>query len=143
MKQRMVRAGDGRDYDWTNDHIFIKTPAEMTDGRVTLVEDILKPGFHLARHHHQVMTEIFFVLDGEARFAFDDETVLATRGMTVIVPPGIRHEVSAPDGARFLTLFTPGGFDQYLAALASLAPAQIDDPDFISALGQQYDIWVD
>ncbi len=143
MKQHIVPAGDGPDYDWTNDHIFIKTPAEMTDGRVTLVEDILKPGFHLPRHHHQVMTEIFFVVEGEATFAFDDETVQATVGMTVTVPPGIRHEVSSPGGARFITVFTPGGFDHYLAELAALAPAQMDDPAVITALGRRYDIWVE
>ncbi len=143
MKQHIVPAGGGPDYDWTNDHVFIKTPMEMTDGRVTLVEDTLKPGFHLPRHHHRAMTEIFFVLEGEATFAFDDETLQARTGTTVTVPPDVRHEVSAPNGARFLTVFTPGGFDRYLAELASLAPAQLDDPDLITTLGQRYDIWVD
>ena len=143
MKHHVVPAGAGPDYDWTNDHIFVKTPADMTDGRVTVVEDVLKPGFHLPRHHHRAMTEIFFVLEGEATFAFDDETVQARTGMTVTVPPDLRHEVSAPNGARFLTVFTPGGFDRYLAELAALTPAQMEDAGFIAALGERHDIWVD
>jgi len=143
MRHQVVPAGAGPDFDWTNDHMYVKTPVEMTDGRVTVVEDILKPGFHLPRHHHQAMTEIFFVLEGDATFVFDDETVLATVGMTVTVPPGVRHEMSCPGGARFITVFTPGGFDRYLAELASLSPAQMDDAGAIAALGERYDIWVD
>ena len=143
MKQHVVPAGGGPDYDWTNDHVFVKTPSEMTDGRATVVEDILKPGFHLPRHHHRVMTEIFFVLEGDATFAFNDETIQVTVGMTVTVPPGIRHEVSASGGARLITVFTPGGFDHYLAELAPLTSAQMDDRELMAALGQRYDIWVD
>jgi len=143
MRHHVVPAGAGPDYDWTNDHIYVKTPADMTDGRVTVVEDVLKPGFHLPRHHHRVMTEIFFVLDGEATFVFDDETVQAWAGMTVTVPANVRHEVSAPNGARLITVFTPGGFDRYLAELAALAPDQLEDADFMAALGQRYDIWAD
>ena len=143
MKQHVVPTLGGPDYDWTNDHVYIKTPAEMTDGRVTVVEDVLKPGFHLPRHHHRAMTEIFFVLEGEATFAFDDETVPVTAGRTVTVPPSIRHEVSSPGGARLITVFTPGGFDRYLAELASLPPDQLADAAYVTLLGHRYDIWVD
>ena len=48
----------------------------------------------------------------------------------------MRHEVTCPDGARLLTIFTPGGFDQYLAELAALSPAERDDADRIRVLGR-------
>lgn len=143
MKQLVVAAGAGPDYDWASDHIFVKTPVALTDGRVTVVEDILKPGFHLPAHHHRAMVEIFYVLEGQVTFIFADETVETTTGMTVMVPPGVRHEVSAPAGARLITIFTPGGFDGYLAELAALAPAQSGDADLLAELGRRYDIWVD
>ena len=44
MNQHVVAAGDGVDYDWTNDHIFVKSPMAMTDGRVAVVEDLFTPG---------------------------------------------------------------------------------------------------
>jgi hypothetical protein len=47
VKQQTIGAGAGLDYDWSNDRIFVKVPAALTDGRVTLVEDELKPGFHI------------------------------------------------------------------------------------------------
>ncbi len=82
MKQEIIGNGQGRDYDWSNDHIFVKTTADTTGGRVTVVEDTLKPGFHLLRHYHKEMTETFYILDGEVVFRFDDETVIATPGTT-------------------------------------------------------------
>ena len=37
----------------------------------SLVEDTMKPGFHLGRHHHKKMTEIFYILEGELTLIFD------------------------------------------------------------------------
>lgn len=142
MKQQTIGAGAGLDYDWSNDHIFVKTPASLTDGRLTLVEDTLKPGFRLARHQHKVMTEIFFVLAGEVTFAFDDETVVATPGTTLTIPPHIWHEVTCPQGGKLLTIFSPGGFDQYLAELAALTPAQSADAALMQSLAERYDTWM-
>ena len=45
VKRRFVPAGGGgEDYDWTNDHVYVKAPFEVSDGRVTLVEDTLSQG---------------------------------------------------------------------------------------------------
>ena len=141
MKQHIVAAGGGPEHDWSQDRIAIKTPAEMTDGRVTVVEDTLKPGFHLPAHHHRSMVEIFYVLDGEVTFVFGDETAIATPGSTVTIPSNVSHEVSCLAGGRLVTIFTPGGFDHYLAELAALTPDELGDADRIRELGERYDIW--
>jgi quercetin dioxygenase-like cupin family protein len=141
MKQRVVEAAGGRDYDWTNDHIYVKTTADLTGGRLTVVEDTLKPGFHLARHYHKEMTEVFFVLEGEITFVFGDEAVVATPGVTVNVPPGVVHEVSSERGGKLITMFSPGGFERYLEALASLSEAQSEDAAFMRSLAEEHDIW--
>lgn len=141
MKQHLVRAGEGPDYDWAQDHLTVKTPLELTEGRVTVVEDTLKPMFHLPRHYHRSMVEIFYILEGEVTFDFADETMVAGPGTTVTVPPETRHEVTCPAGARLITIFTPGGFDQYLAELAQLTPTALADVDLVRELGQRYDIW--
>ena len=64
MTHSVIRPGEGLHYDWTKDHIVVKTTLGITDGRVTVVEDTIKPGFHLPRHHHKRTVEIFYVLDG-------------------------------------------------------------------------------
>ena len=73
MKKEIVLPGQGKSYDWAKDHVFVKSALTLSEGRLTLVEDHLKPGFFLARHHHKKMIEIFYVLDGEVEFKFDDE----------------------------------------------------------------------
>ena len=140
-KQRIVLPGQGKSYDWSKDHVFVKSTHELSDGRLTLVEDTLKPGFFLARHHHKKMIEIFYVLDGVVEFAFDDENVTATTGTTLNVPPNVRHEVKSQTGAKLLTIFSPGGFDAYLEELVVLTEGQYGDAAFMKNLSERYDIF--
>ncbi len=142
MPQQIIQSGHGRDYDWANDHIFVKTTLDLSEGRVTLVEDTLKPGFHLARHHHRTMVEIFYILEGEVEFTFDNETVIATAGMTINIPPDTWHDVKSVKGGKLLTIFSPGGFDQYLEKLASLSTEQFADEAFMTDLAEKYDTWM-
>jgi quercetin dioxygenase-like cupin family protein len=142
MKQQVVSSGQGQNYDWANDHIYVKTTQGLTGGRVTVVEDTLKPGFHLARHHHKQMTEVFYILEGEVLFKFDDEVVLATPGATVNIPPNIWHDVSCEKGGKLITIFTPGGFDMYLQALASMSQEQFADEKTMTNLAEQFDTWM-
>ena len=44
-KQHIVLPGQGKSYDWSKDHVFVKAAHDLSDGRLTLVEDTLKPGF--------------------------------------------------------------------------------------------------
>lgn len=142
MKVQIIASGQGPEYDWSNDHIFVKAGQDLTDGRVTVVEDTLKPGFHLARHHHKVMTEIFYILAGEITFTFDDEMVIAHPGMTITIPPYNWHDVKCTKGGRLITIFSPGGFDRYLEELASLSQEQFANEAVLTALAEQYDTWM-
>jgi quercetin dioxygenase-like cupin family protein len=141
MKQQIILPGQGKSYDWSKDHIFVKSTLDLSDGRLTLVEDRLKPGFSLARHHHRKMIEIFYVLDGAVEFIFDDESVVATPGTTLNVPPNVWHEVKSTEGARLLTIFSPGGFDRYLEELVVLTEGQYADAAFMRDLSERYDIF--
>ena len=141
MKQEIVLPGQGKSYDWAKDHVFVKSAVALSDGRLTLVEDRLKPGFFLARHHHKKMIEIFYVLEGSVEFAFDDEKVIAMPGTTLNVPPDVWHEVRSDEGAKLLTIFSPGGFDTYLEELVALTEGQYADAAFMTALSEKYDIF--
>lgn len=141
-KQEVIEAGGGPSYDWTNDHICVKTTCDHADGRVTVVEDRLKPGFHLARHYHKRMTEIFYILEGEVTFNFSDESVVASRGVTINIPPNVVHEVTSKEGARLITVFSPGGFDTYLAKLSTMTEEQFADAALMRTLSEEYDTWM-
>ncbi len=127
MKHQVILPGEGTDYDWTNDHIYVKTVGAFSDGRVSFVEDTLKPGFHLARHYHKKMTEVFYVLEGEMTVIFGDETVVAKAGTTINVPPNVWHEAKSENGAKMLSLFSPSGFEDYLAEMATMTDEQFAD----------------
>ncbi len=141
MKPSIILPGQGKSYEWSQDHVFVKSTQDLSGGRVTVVEDVLKPGFSLARHHHKKMIEIFYVLEGSVQFAFDDESVTALPGTTLNVPPDVWHEVKSPGGARMLTIFSPGGFDAYLEELVALTEGQYGDAAFMRDLSERYDIF--
>lgn len=88
------------------------------------------------------MTEIFYVLAGEIEFKFDDGAVVATPGVTINIPPNIWHDVKCEAGGKLLTIFSPGGFDKYLAELASLTDEQFSDEKFMTSLAEKYDTWM-
>ena len=141
MRHEIVLPGQGKDYPWAKDHVFVKSRFDLSEGRMTLVEDTLKPGFRLARHHHKRMLEVFYILEGAVEFEFDDQTVEAVPGTTLSVPPDVWHEVRCPQGAKLLTIFTPGGFDKYLEELVALTESQYADPAFMTALSERFDIF--
>jgi quercetin dioxygenase-like cupin family protein len=140
-KQQLIRNGGGQDYDYSMDHCFVKLASEDTNGELALVEDELKPGFKLARHHHKKMTEVFYVLDGEIEFKFDDETVTLTRGDTLTVPPNVWHAAECKNGGRMLTIFKNGRFDEYLERLSTMTDEQFQDSELMKSLGEEFDIY--
>lgn len=141
MKHKTVQPGEGIEYKWSSDHIFVKSVGALADGRVSMVEDTLKSGFHLARHHHKKMTEIFYILEGELTLIFDDENVVASAGTTVNVPANVWHEAKSENGAKMLSIFSPAGFEDYLAKMKTLTDEQFADAVFMQALNEKYDIW--
>lgn len=141
MNYEIIQSGKGIDYEWSSDHIFVKTFGKLSEGRVSMVEDTLKPGFHLGRHYHKEMTEIFYILEGEVTLISDDETVAASAGTTINVPPNVWHEAKSENGATMFSVFSPAGFEDYLAQMKTLTDEQFADETFMQALNEEYDIW--
>lgn len=85
--------------------------------------------------------EIFYILEGEVTFQFDDKDVPATPGTTICVPPYVYHQVLSEGGCKLITVFAPGGFDEYLAELVTCTESQFADAAFMDALGNKYDLF--
>jgi quercetin dioxygenase-like cupin family protein len=141
-RYRLVPPGGGPNYDWTQDHTFVKVAAGDTGGAFTLMEDNLKRAFALGLHLHRQHAETFYVLEGNVDFHIDGDWMTAVPGTTVHIPPGIPHAVTLPAGerGRMLMIFQPAGFDQYLAALARMTEQELGDAPRMAALAEQYDI---
>jgi mannose-6-phosphate isomerase-like protein (cupin superfamily) len=123
--------------------IDVKVGAPGTNGQFGFIEYTAPSGFPRPPAHVLFeMIEAFYVLEGELTMQLEDETVAAPAGSFVLVPPGVRHRFSNPGGtpARFLTFFTPGGFEQYFWDMAALLGAGPPDPAALSQVASRYDL---
>jgi len=105
------------------------------------VEDTLKPNFFLPRHHHKIMTEVFYFLEGEVELIFDDETVICKPGDTVTVPPNVWHAAKCVKGGKMLSIFNNGRFDQYLERLAQMSDADFANEELMKSTSAEFDIY--
>jgi len=139
--QKLVKNGDGENYDYAQDHCFVKVSSRDTNGELCLIEDTLKPGFHLKRHHHKVMTEVFYMLEGEMQLNFDDEIVVLNPGDTITVPPYVWHEARCVEGGKMLTLFKNGRFDIFLEELSNMTTEDFANPELMKSFSAKFDIY--
>src|SRR3569833_3553234 len=88
---RVLRSDEGRALWLLGNLVTVKAAAEDTSGRATVVEFLNPPGFAPPLHRHLHEDEMFFVLDGEARFLCGGEELGAGHGDFVLLPDGQPH----------------------------------------------------
>lgn len=140
-KKNYIQKGEGENYDYAQDHCFVKLSSRDTNGELCLIEDTLKPGFHLKRHHHKIMTEVFYMLEGQMELVFDDETIFLNPGDTITVPPNMWHEAKCPGGGKMLTIFKNGRFDVFLEELSTMTEADFANAEFMTEFSAKFDIY--
>ena len=136
--------GGGTDFDWSNDHIFIKVTGGDSGGAYTVVEDNLKSGFALGLHVHHRHAETFYILEGCVDFYVDGAWISAEKGACLHVPAGVPHAAIQSPGAvqsKMLMIFQPAGFDAFLSEVAGMSEADLADADNMTALSERYDIF--
>ena len=139
--KKFIGKGKGKNYDYSQDHRFVKLSSRDTNGELCLIEDTLKTGFHLKRHHHKIMTEVFYMLEGELELIFDDETIILREGDTITVPPNIWHEAKCVDGGKMLTIFKNGAFDIFLEQLSAMNEDDFSNHSLMKSFSEKFDIY--
>jgi mannose-6-phosphate isomerase-like protein (cupin superfamily) len=106
-----VAAGEGETTWFLQNRMTVKATAEATGGAYGLVESWIAAGASPPLHVHQRKDEAFWVLEGRARFRYDDEDIVAGPHSFVFLPRGVPHTfvVEGDEDAHVLTLLTPGG----------------------------------
>ena len=138
---KLIRNGEGDNYDYAQDHCFVKLASHHTNGELCLVEDKIKPGFHLENHYHKVMTEVFYMLEGELELIFENATVVLKPGDTITVPPNTWHEAKCEKGGKMLTIFKNGRFDVFLERLSQLSESDFSDSKLMEKVSEEFDIY--
>ncbi len=126
--QDLVRAaGEGETITALGTTITYRVSTEATGGAWALLEYIMPPHFAgPALHRHGHTTELFYIVDGTAAFTLGDETITATPGTSVHIPPGVVHTFFNPTAApvTFLLWIAPGAFAGYFDELFALVRAE-------------------
>lgn len=121
---------------------WIRAGGGETNGTLSVIEQVIPPGFASPWHVHHDEDESFFVLEGRVSVVVDGRTVTLNAGDFAFgprgVPHGFRTEGTAP--TRLVLLTSGGAFAQFIEA-ASLpddgaappAPNEADLPKLIAA----------
>lgn len=102
----------------------------------------LPSGFSTGLHVHRVQEETFYVLEGECEWKVGDQTVRATPGTYLFIPPGVPHDIANTSGkpARLLMTVSPPGHERYFEELVKLvAHKSPPDSNAIAELRNRYD----
>jgi quercetin dioxygenase-like cupin family protein len=128
----------------------VKASTEGTDGAVAVIEHTGPQHSGSPLHVHHNEDEWFYVLEGELTIWVDGEVIRAPAGSFAFAPKDLPHTftVSAAEGARFLLVTEPAGFESFMrigaepATALTLPPPPVGPPDVerLSALATQYGI---
>ena len=120
----------------------VRVSGVQTGGAFALADHLARRGNASPVHVHDLDDGTFFVLDGELRVFAGEEEHAAGPGTVAMLPRRLRHAyVVTSATARFLTLHTPAGFEQFAAQAGqpaqalTLPPLPAEPPDF-AALAQ-------
>ena len=128
----------------------IKASTEGTGGRVAVIEHTSPQNSGSPLHVHHREDEWFYVLEGELTVWVDGQVIRAPAGSFVFGPKDMPHTfmVSAPEGARFLLVTEPAGFESFMRSSAEPAraltlpppPSAPPDVERLGALAAEYGI---
>jgi quercetin dioxygenase-like cupin family protein len=128
----------------------IKASTEGTAGRVAVIEHTAPYNSGSPLHVHHRENEWFYVLEGELTIWVDGQVIRAPKGSFVFGPQDTPHTftVSSPEGARFLLVTEPAGFESFMRSCAEPAkaltlpppPGEPPDAGRMGAIAEEYGI---
>jgi quercetin dioxygenase-like cupin family protein len=93
----------------------VVVPHEATAGRVSFVEQRMRPR-HLLRKHIHAYTDVWiYVIDGSVGVRVGDEEAVGSSGSYLLKPRGIPHAMWNPgdEPNHFIEVLTPGDGDMF------------------------------
>ena len=71
------------------------------------------------------------------------ESITATTGDTITVPPNVWHAASCEKGGKMLTIFKNGQFDLYLEKLSGMTDEEFADQELMRSVSADFDIYTE
>ena len=76
---------------------------------LSVIHERMPPGTQEEKHYHEKAQQFFFILSGEAKFYFEDETVVVSLHNGIHISPGRKHSISngTSEALEFLVISEP------------------------------------
>lgn len=116
---------------WMADSLWlIKSSAEQTGGKFSLLEQIMPEGAGPGPHIHEDMEELFYVIEGELTLTIADKVYVLTAGCFGAVPKKTVHhfKITSKENCRALNMYLPGGFEKGIMEHAMKATTRTVPP---------------
>jgi quercetin dioxygenase-like cupin family protein len=115
---------------WGEGEPIVGTPfrqlvtSDETDGRLVVLSATMPPGLHVEGHVHDGEDQLMVVVRGTVRARVGERQYLVGPGGVAFMPRGVSHELwnDSDDDVQTLELYTPGGFEEVLAAGGRAGP---------------------
>jgi mannose-6-phosphate isomerase-like protein (cupin superfamily) len=140
-----LQDGQGERISFEGVDITFKSPAAAEDGWTVLDYRLPARQFGAVLHHHNVLIESFYVLEGEIWFRIGDGEITLGPGGFALVPSGVPHSFANHTDApsRMLAHASSADHKRFLCELFALIEKEPvwppKDPQAIVELGKRYD----
>jgi len=131
---------------WVAGSLITVKPTAGDGAVASAVEIWEREGSGPPKHVHAEHDEIWYVLQGQFRFALGDDEFIASAGDVVVGPRGVPHTFCARTAdARMLDIHSPGGFERFFVhagtpamAMVPPEPAQVSPPMQLRATIEEF-----
>jgi mannose-6-phosphate isomerase-like protein (cupin superfamily) len=125
-KPLVVPAGQGRAYEMGRMRAIFKADGDETAGRYSISEWWLEPRTRGPGAHAHGDDHIYYVIEGSLSVEVDGRWSVLDQGGYVIIPGGAAHnfENRGAVKAGFISLNTPGGFEERMPDIAAALSAE-------------------
>jgi quercetin dioxygenase-like cupin family protein len=115
--------------------MVVKATTADTQGGVTVIEQECPAGLDSPEHVHDSEEQCLYMLAGSIELMCGGATRSLTAGCFAVMPRGVPHSfVVGPDGAGFLSLTTPAGFETFAREVGTPAAERPVPPDPTASL---------
>lgn len=123
----LVQAGEGHTFA---QGLICRVTTASTLGAYCAFEIITPPGQGVPLHIHDREDEVYYILEGAYEIECAGRMFRAEAGALAVLPRRLPHSFRnvAVTPSRALTIFIPGGFDDFVAELNSFDAAHISSP---------------
>lgn len=106
---------------FTGSRVKVLMSGEDTGGQFCMLEFQSPPGRSTPLHSHDREEETIHMLTGYLDVTLGSEHITLGPGDTLLIPRHVAHRLStqAAEGADYIVVCTPAGFDGFVAACAS------------------------